>query len=219
MTTAKQTSANRRNAKSSTGPKTAAGKETSSKNALTHGLTARKVPFLPSEDEHEYNQFRQALLENLAPVGALEEQVATEIIDLSWRLRRASRLEQGILTHGVATIDEHWFTAQRRRFEITNADVLTDPFSPLDDVVAVTNRDLHEFCDQNIDEAIALKRLDETRVAKAFIDDAAAPNAISKLTRYEASLFRRRNEALALYARLQQASMRASEAPSSASTQ
>ena len=40
MATPAQIEANRRNARKSTGPKTAAGKAASSRNALTHGMTA-----------------------------------------------------------------------------------------------------------------------------------------------------------------------------------
>jgi hypothetical protein len=39
MTTARQIAANRRNAQRSTGPRTAPGKSTSSRNALRHGLS------------------------------------------------------------------------------------------------------------------------------------------------------------------------------------
>jgi hypothetical protein len=39
MATARQIAANRRNAQRSTGPRTAAGKSTSSRNALRHGLS------------------------------------------------------------------------------------------------------------------------------------------------------------------------------------
>jgi hypothetical protein len=42
VTTQKQVDANRTNAKLSTGPKTAAGKEASASNAVTHGITAEK---------------------------------------------------------------------------------------------------------------------------------------------------------------------------------
>ena len=43
MTTLKQIEANRRNAQNSTGPRTEAGKERSSRNAVRHGLTAETV--------------------------------------------------------------------------------------------------------------------------------------------------------------------------------
>ena len=41
MVSAKQIAANRRNAQSSTGPTTGAGKARASQNAVTHGLLAR----------------------------------------------------------------------------------------------------------------------------------------------------------------------------------
>ena len=49
-TSTKRARANRRNARKSTGPKTAAGKARSKMNALKHGLDA-ETPILPGEDE------------------------------------------------------------------------------------------------------------------------------------------------------------------------
>ena len=51
MASAAQISANRQNAKKSTGPRTEKGKAKSRLNAVTHGLTAWTVtPVLPNED-------------------------------------------------------------------------------------------------------------------------------------------------------------------------
>ena len=122
MTTQRQVEANRRNAALSTGPRTEEGQAASSMNALRHGLTA-KTPVVPTEDQDEFDQFREALIEDLAPVGALEERIAEEIIDLSWRLRRATVLEQGILAGGVAAGDERFFSKQKATFEITQRQV------------------------------------------------------------------------------------------------
>ncbi len=49
MTTPRQVEANRLNARKSTGPRTAAGKDRSRMNAVTHGLSARTL-ILPDED-------------------------------------------------------------------------------------------------------------------------------------------------------------------------
>ena len=89
MATEAQIAANRRNAELSTGPRTDAGKNASKLNAVTHGLSA-EIAVLPTEDPKEYARFRETLLESLAPVGALEERLAEEVVEGSWRLRRAS---------------------------------------------------------------------------------------------------------------------------------
>ena len=60
MTTLTQIEANRRNAQSSTGPRTEAGKERSSRNAVRHGLTAETV-IEPLEDAEDYQAFEEAV--------------------------------------------------------------------------------------------------------------------------------------------------------------
>jgi hypothetical protein len=92
MTTIKQTEANRRNAQRSTGPTTAEGRKACSQNALKHGLTAREVTVDEAEAK-KFAAFRKDMVAELAPRGALEEQLAEEIAIYSWRLRRVFRLE------------------------------------------------------------------------------------------------------------------------------
>jgi tellurite resistance protein len=92
MTTIKQTEANRRNAQRSTGPTTAEGRKVSSQNALKHGLTAREVTVDEAEAK-QFAAFRNDMVAELAPHGALEEQLTEEIAVHSWRLRRVFRLE------------------------------------------------------------------------------------------------------------------------------
>ena len=60
MTSLRQIESNRRNALRSTGPKTEAGKQRSSKNAVRHGLTAETV-IEPLEDPEDYKAFEQAV--------------------------------------------------------------------------------------------------------------------------------------------------------------
>jgi hypothetical protein len=92
LTTARQIAANKRNAQKSTGPATEEGRRLSSKNALKHGLTAREVTIDEAEAK-KFAAFRDDLVADLAPHGALEEQLAQEIAVHSWRLRRVYRLE------------------------------------------------------------------------------------------------------------------------------
>ena len=94
-----QIEANRRNALHSTGPRTEAGKKTSSLNALRHGLTSRIV-VLPTEDLAAYTRFSEEFLLDLAPETFAERQYAQTIIDTQWRLNRVRALEDGMLALG-----------------------------------------------------------------------------------------------------------------------
>jgi hypothetical protein len=94
-----QLEANRRNAQQSTGPRTEAGKKTSSLNALRHGLTSRIV-VLPTEDLTAYNRFSDEFLVDLAPATFAERQCAQTIIDTQWRLNRVRTIEDGMLGLG-----------------------------------------------------------------------------------------------------------------------
>jgi hypothetical protein len=90
MATEAQIEANRANAQKSTGPQTPEGKAIVSRNAVTHGLLAR-AGVLPGEDQHEFAAHREGLLQQLRPGAPLEEVLADQIVDLSWRLKRAGR--------------------------------------------------------------------------------------------------------------------------------
>jgi hypothetical protein len=199
-----------RNAKASTGPRTAEGKAKSRLNALKLGLsTTDGIVDLPTESPEEFNAFRDAKLADLEPVGALEEQLATEVIELTWRLVRAAKIERGVLAHGVADADERFFTGRKRMYEITESDVSKAKMAELrirdpEEVVAIAvSKGVYEHLEGTIEEARAPKRTDEGRLASGFIEDAARSNALDKLSRYETALFRRRNQALATLLALQ----------------
>jgi hypothetical protein len=81
------------------GPKTEAGKKTSSLNALRHSLTARVV-VLPTEDLAAYKSFSEEFIADLAPETFAERQCAQTIIDTQWRLNRVRSIEDGMLALG-----------------------------------------------------------------------------------------------------------------------
>jgi hypothetical protein len=84
---ARRLAANRRNAKRSTGPRTARGKRRSSRNALKHGLCA---PFerLPTECGATFNTFLEELREEMQPRTAVQVHLFHQIANLMWRLLR-----------------------------------------------------------------------------------------------------------------------------------
>jgi hypothetical protein len=85
--------ASRKNGARSRGPKTPEGKARSARNALKHGLRAEKYLVLPDEDVAEFAALEAALVEELAPEGALQSVLAGRIARAAWRLERAERLE------------------------------------------------------------------------------------------------------------------------------
>jgi hypothetical protein len=88
---------NRANSQHSTGPRTAAGKERSSQNALRHGLTAQTA-VLPTEDPDAYQRHIQQFLDEYQPVAATETQLVHEIANTAWRLNRIPLLEAELLS-------------------------------------------------------------------------------------------------------------------------
>jgi hypothetical protein len=83
---------NRANSAHSTGPRTESGKQRSSLNALSHGLTARTA-LLPTEDHDTYQRHIQQFLDEYAPATPTETQLVHEIADTAWRLNRIPFLE------------------------------------------------------------------------------------------------------------------------------
>jgi len=72
--------ASHRNGARSRGPKTAAGRARSSQNALKHGRRARRLVLLADEDPAEYRAFHAAGRAELAPIGALQSELAARIV-------------------------------------------------------------------------------------------------------------------------------------------
>jgi hypothetical protein len=85
------------NAQRSTGPRTAAGKQRSSLNALRHGLTGHIV-VLPTEDKVAYQIHLRRFVDQFQPKGALEEQLVQSLGDTTWRLNRVPATEATFLT-------------------------------------------------------------------------------------------------------------------------
>ena len=105
MATALQLAANRRNAKKSTGPRTAEGKKRASLNHVKHGMTAETV-ILPHESADDYEEIREALIKDYAPATTQELMLVDQIAVGYWRTIRARRFE-------TAMFDNHLRTKKR----------------------------------------------------------------------------------------------------------
>jgi hypothetical protein len=92
MASKAQIQANRLNARKSTGPRTGAGKAVVAQNAVRHGLLAQQA-VIRGEDPGEFEFYRDQMLGELCPGGAMESMLAERVVGLAWRLRRAERIQ------------------------------------------------------------------------------------------------------------------------------
>jgi hypothetical protein len=92
----KQVDANRRNALQSTGPRTAEGVEKSKLNSLRHGLRSVKT-VVPGENPEDWETHRNAIVDDLAPHGAMELALAEQCAAKLWRLGRVSAYEADLI--------------------------------------------------------------------------------------------------------------------------
>jgi len=95
------------------GPKTAAGKAKVSLNPVTHGLTSVR-PILPGECSADWDAFRRAIIDDLAPVGPVATELAEAVAFGFWRRRR-------LIAYQLAVIDE------RQNLEPASARLLPHP--------------------------------------------------------------------------------------------
>jgi hypothetical protein len=96
MPTVLQLTANRENAKLSTGPRTPEGKNRTRLNAFRHGLTGH-LHFLSPEDRAAFETHCAAILDSIKPADALESALAHSIAHDLWRLQRAQAIEDSLL--------------------------------------------------------------------------------------------------------------------------
>jgi hypothetical protein len=111
-----RTRANQANALQSTGPRTAAGKQRSSQNALTHGLTSRS-PVLATEDPAAYQLHSRQFFDEYQPATPTETQLTQELADTAWRINRIPALEAALLDRAANPPTEQ----ARIEFDIVDA--------------------------------------------------------------------------------------------------
>src|SRR5438128_336865 len=95
MTTLRQTLANRRNARLSTGPRSPQGLQASSRNAVRHGLTAEQM--LLEEDHARIRARLEKWEPELRPVGEFQHWLLEEAVSASVRIDRCREREDAWL--------------------------------------------------------------------------------------------------------------------------
>jgi hypothetical protein len=96
MTSAYKVESNRRNARMSTGPRSAAGKGRVRFNALKHGLAA-EIPVLPDEDPEAFAEHRDARFALFQPRSEAEHDLVKTYVFATWKHDRCVRAETGLI--------------------------------------------------------------------------------------------------------------------------
>ena len=96
MTTPTQIASNRQNSSLSTGPRTEAGKIASSKNAISHGLSAAD-PVLAYENRADYEKLVKDYSDEYEPDTSHMTFLVSQMAGARWRLDRIQRIENAAL--------------------------------------------------------------------------------------------------------------------------
>ncbi|HET8549499.1 MAG TPA: hypothetical protein VFL57_15910 [Bryobacteraceae bacterium] len=166
MASAAQIIANQQNAQLSTGPRTDAGKLAVSRNAIVHGLAAKKF-FLSDDEKPLFNQLREALLEHYRPATAHEYALVEELAEARWRYRTARTMESSFLE--VVIADQRKadpaITVECALARVFLDEALQKRMRLMMRYVASAQRGL-EKATAEVDRVIALRRAEEQRKAE-----------------------------------------------------
>ena len=130
VTSSKRVEANRKNAASSTGPRSATGKCRSRFNAVKHGMAAR-LPVLPGEDPEAFRAHRDAWTAELQPRGQVERQLVERAVRVSWQLQRVDRAQAARLASEAQAAGARQAADQSDEVLALGRRLFWDPLGPL----------------------------------------------------------------------------------------
>ncbi len=122
--------ANRRNARKSTGPRTAQGKERARFNALKHGATAQ-IPVLPGEDPAQFQVLVESYKANFRPENEFENDLVERIALMKLQFDRAARVDVARATERLAATANQAAHAPEREAESLGKRLFFDRRGPL----------------------------------------------------------------------------------------
>lgn len=163
MATERQIAANRRNALKSTGPRTAAGKAASARNAIRHGLYSvdSVVPAIGESDASFLTHLQPYLATAVDPADPIELSLLRHLATLDWQLSRARREQAGIADYTAQALWDRSVTA-------SPAPALSPDFGPF---------------------AESASRGPSRLAGLAFVANSTSADAPEKLSRIQARLY------------------------------
>jgi hypothetical protein len=200
MTSFRQIDANRRNARKSTGPVTAEGKQSSRTNAVRHALTADTV-IGALEDVDDYKVFEATIVADYDAQSAVERQLVLRLANLLWRLRRAAIMETGLFEVQADQLSE---VRKAHHIQPASREIVYAIFACAESVGFDRDQLSHDITNAtkagvvNSEpkpvEPFVNRAVD---LARCFLRLANLPNyALDRLSRYEATLWRQVGQTL-----------------------
>src|SRR5260370_19652097 len=116
MVSERRIAANRANALKSTGPKSAAGKARSRRNALKHGMTSRG-DVLPPEDEVLFKERIDDWNNDARPVGNIERYLVAGAVIASVRHDRCVHNEFAVIARKRRRSISRWESKQQAKLD------------------------------------------------------------------------------------------------------
>jgi hypothetical protein len=129
------------NNNNSTGPRTDAGKQASSRNAVKHGCCSTETLILPNENSDDFKALEAMWFQSYSPAGDLEAHLLNQIIQADWFLQRATRtladVECQIFTETFNPLDwsdrQHQAIQRFTRYQTTRRNAFNKAKKVLDD--------------------------------------------------------------------------------------
>lgn len=186
MTSELRKTANRANARLSTGPKTPEGKAAVRHNALRHGLLARDV-VIPGEDADAFEDFCNEVRAQFSPVGPIEEFLVERVVNSMWRLRRLTRAETEFFYS-----EAHGLKVDRLRNAVRSYEKTVIEGIPKGVSVStkITDDAAYTEAVEALEQAENERDRDRDQLLLGYMFSAEATDAFDKIARYERSLER-----------------------------
>ena len=123
------------------GPRTEAGRETSSRNATKHGLCTNTVRLLPTENPEDYTALEATWFNAYKPKDAAEIRLVKQLVDADFLLERANRtlseVEAQIYEGGYLPLNwsdnQHFKLARITRYQTARANAVAKARKAVED--------------------------------------------------------------------------------------
>ena len=163
---------------------TPAEKAIVSLNGLRHGLLG-EVILIPGESAEELKRGADRLREALAPVGEMEDLLVDRMIGCAWRLRRAQRIDAGLLTQELYELRRLDVRKDAGRYE---RDAMKELFA--EPAPTITDAAKHAEAMKPLEQIEEAVQAPIPVLAQAFVRVETGNEMLSKLGKYETTLER-----------------------------